>query len=101
QLGDGVLDLQAGVDLEEVERPVSGEQELDGAGVLVADRLRCKDSGLTHPLAKLGADSRGRRLLDDLLVAALDGALALPEVHDVAVAVAEDLDLDVPSAGQV
>ena len=40
-------------------------------------------------------DGGRRRLLDDLLVAALDGALALEEVHDGAVRVAEDLDLDV------
>src|SRR5690606_3981526 len=33
--------------------------------------------------------------LDDLLVAALHRALALPQVHDVAVRIAEDLDLDV------
>src|SRR5262249_61060795 len=36
--------------------------------------------------------------LDDLLVAALDGALALEQVHRVAVAVGEDLDLDVARA---
>src|SRR5205807_8151120 len=38
---------------------------------------------------------RGRRLLDELLVAPLQGAFTLPEVDDVAVAVAEQLDLDV------
>jgi hypothetical protein len=45
-------------------------------------------------------DGRGR-LLDDLLVAALDGAVALAEVDDVAVAVGEDLHLDVARVGQV
>ena len=38
-LGDRMLDLQARVHLEEVERAVVVEQELDGAGVGVADRL--------------------------------------------------------------
>jgi len=38
---------------------------------------------------------RRRRLLDQLLVTALDRAVALAEVDDVAVAVGEDLDLDV------
>jgi hypothetical protein len=39
--------------------------------------------------------------LDDLLVAALDRAVALPQVHEVAVRVAEDLHLDVLGAGDV
>ena len=42
-----------------------------------------------------GVDRDRRRLLDDLLVAALQRALALAEVDEVAVAVAEDLHLDV------
>ena len=41
------------------------------------------------------------RLLDDLLVAALDRAVALAEVDDVAMAVGEDLDLDVARVGQI
>ena len=40
-------------------------------------------------------ERRRRRLLDQLLVAPLDRALALAEVDDVAVLVAEDLELDV------
>ena len=43
-------------------------------------------------------DGRGRRLLDDLLVAALDRALPLGQRDDVAVGVAEHLDLDVAAA---
>jgi hypothetical protein len=39
---------------------------------------------------------RRRRLLEHLLVAALDRAVAVEQVHDVALAVAEHLDLDVP-----
>ena len=40
-LGDRVLDLQPGVDLEEREQPVAGVvEELDGAGAAVADRER-------------------------------------------------------------
>ena len=40
-------------------------------------------------------DEGRRRLLDDLLVAALDGALALREAGHVAVRVGHELDLDV------
>ena len=42
----------------------------------------------------VGHRDRGR-LFDQLLVAALDRALALAQVHDVAVMIAEDLELDV------
>ena len=41
-------------------------------------------------------DRGRRRLLDQLLVASLHRAVALAEVDRVAVAVGEDLDLDVP-----
>src|SRR5690606_29119198 len=42
-----------------------------------------------------------RRLFDELLVATLHGAVAFAEVDDVAVLVAEDLELDVARALQV
>ena len=55
--------------------------------------------GSHRRVAELGArrvvDRRRGALLDDLLVPALDRALALEEVDDVAVGVADDLDLDV------
>src|SRR5712691_1361185 len=89
--GDGVLDLEAGVDLEEVETAVGVEQELDGAGVGVAGGLREGDRGLTHRGALLGAEVRSRRLLDDFLVSALNRAVALAEPEDPALMVTEDL----------
>ena len=94
ELGHRVLDLQARVHLQEVELAVAID-ELDGAGVDVADRLRRGHRRLAHARARRGVDDRRRRLLDDLLVAALDRALALAEVDDVAVRVGEHLDLDV------
>ncbi|GAA4010595.1 hypothetical protein GCM10022280_04810 [Sphingomonas swuensis] len=45
-----------------------------------------------------GVTKGGRRFLDHFLVAALDAALALAEVEDVAVLVAEQLDLDMARA---
>ena len=47
QLGDGVLDLEAGVHLEEVELAVLVE-ELDGAGVDVVAALGDRHGGLAH-----------------------------------------------------
>ena len=95
QLGHRMLDLQARVHLEEVELAVLVDDELDGAGALVFDCLGQRDGLLAHSLARLGVEERARRLLDHLLVAALDRALALPEIDAVAVAVGDQLDLDV------
>ena len=62
----------------------------------VADRPAGAHGRLAHPLRAVSGVSAGRRrLLDQLLVAALDRAVALAEVDHVAVLVAQDLDLDV------
>ena len=52
-------------------------------------------SRVTPLLALLGRDNRRRRFLEHLLVAALERAVALAEVDDRAVVVAENLELDV------
>ena len=95
QLGHRVLDLQARVHLEEVEVALAVHQELDRARVDVADRGGHPAGRLAHAAPHLRRDERRRALLDQLLVAALDRALALAEVHDVAVRVGQHLDLDV------
>ena len=94
-LGHRVLDLQPGVHLQEEEVALRVD-ELDGAGVDVADRPGGGDRDPAHALPGGRVDHHRRRLLEDLLVAALDRALALPEVDHVAVGVGEHLDLDVP-----
>ena len=57
--------------------------------------------GVAELLADLGSRSDGGRDLDHFLVAALHRAVALIEVEDVAVAVAEDLHFDVLGAPDV
>ena len=103
ELGDRVLDLQPGVHLqeEEVARPVGVDDELDRAGAGVADGLGRLDRRPAHGGAHRGVEQRRRRLLDDLLVPALQAALALAEVDHVAVRVAEHLHLDVPGVPDV
>ena len=59
ELGDGVLDLEAGVHLQEVELAVLVE-ELDGAGVDVAARLGDPDRRLAHGLADVVGEVGGR-----------------------------------------
>ena len=82
-----VLDLDARVHLDEhvladaLARGV--EQELDGARVDVADRLREGDR-IAVQRARIVGEVRRRRDLDDLLVAALHRAVALEQVHRLA-----------------
>ena len=95
ELRDRVLDLKPTVHLDEVEAAVGSDEELERSGVSVADRdTRALDRAL-HLLARLRIERRRRRLLDQLLVPSLDRALALTEREHVALAVAQDLDLDV------
>ena len=94
-LGDRMLDLDPAVDLDEVELAGGIDEELERAEVLVTG----SDGRSQRPLAQVGAcrgAQRGRRaLLEDLLVAPLDRAVALAEVHAVTEPVDGDLDLDV------
>ena len=69
--------------------------ELDRAGALVADGFCRRDRGSAHGGAQGRAHAGRRRLLDDFLVAALQRAVALTQMDGVAVAVGEDLQLDV------
>ena len=89
-----MLDLDPPVQLEEVE-VAAGEHELRRARARVADRAREGDGGAAHRGAQLGVERGGGGLLEHLLVAALDGAVALAERDDGAVRVAQQLDLDV------
>ena len=48
-----VLDLEPGVDLEEVDRAVVADEELDGAGVLVTDMASERERALQQRLPGL------------------------------------------------
>jgi hypothetical protein len=95
QLRDRVLDLQAGVHLQEKEL-VARQEELHGPGVLVARRARQARRGVAHAFAQSVGQGRRGGLLDHLLVPALDRALPLVQMDHVAVPIGEDLHLDVP-----
>ena len=92
---DAVLHLDARVHLHEVIFTVLIDEELDCAGVLITDCLGEADGDLAHLFAELRGQERGRGFLDQLLVAALHGAVAFTEVDDFAVFVAQELELNV------
>ena len=101
-LGHGVLDLNTRIHLDEEELlPINVEQELHRAGIAVCDRPAQPDGRVADPRPQRVGDADRRGELDDLLVAPLDRAVALPEMHEVAVRVAEDLHLDVLRVGNV
>ena len=91
-----MLDLEPRIQLDEVERPLRPEQELERAGVAVVDRARGLLGRVLHLLAGLVVERGRRRLLDQLLVPPLDRALALAERQHSALPVGQHLDLDVP-----
>src|SRR4051794_1341778 len=74
-----MLDLQPGVHLEEIERPALVQQELDGAGIRVVHRTRYRCGRGDDLPPQFGTDSNRWRLLDNLLMPALDRALAFDE----------------------
>ena len=82
-LGDRVLDLQARVQLDEGERAVGPDEELERAGVAVADVRQARSAAASIASRRSGVERGRRRLLDHLLVPALDRALALAERDDV------------------
>jgi len=90
-----VLDLDPAVDLDEEERPVRVDQEFERPDVLVAGRHGGTDRALGEVDAGGIGQGRGRGFLEDLLVTALDRAVALAEMDALAIAVDRDLDLDV------
>ena len=93
-----MLDLEARVHLEEGRLTTVVDEELAGARAHVADRAREGQRGIAEPPSKRRPDGGRRRLLEDLLVAALDRAVALAEVDARSVRVEQDLDLDVATA---
>ena len=74
---------------------VGREQVFHRAGADIADLAHQLHGGGAQALAQLGRHAGGGRFFQDLLVAALRGAVALAQVDGAAVGVAEDLHLDV------
>jgi hypothetical protein len=98
-LGDGVLDLQPRIGLDEVEarlrRVVRVDQKLERAEAFVANLGRHAHRGADQPPARPVVERRTRRHLDELLVASLQRALALPDVSHLPRSVPDDLHFDV------
>jgi hypothetical protein len=75
---------------------LSSRRKLERAGIRVLHGARRVDHGAPELAAHLLGHGDRRALFEELLMATLDRALALPEVHDGPVMIAEHLELHVP-----
>ena len=91
-----MLDLQSCVHFEKIEIALAIDDELDRAGRAVIDGAGQRHRLPAHRLACQIVEERARRLLDDFLMPPLDRAFALAEIDNVAVRIAQNLDLDMP-----
>ena len=92
---NGMFDLYARVDFDEVEFAVRRNQEFDRPGVDVMDVLHQFQGSVADFLTQFDRQGRSRSRFDDFLMTALDGAVPFKEMDDIAVFVAHDLDFDV------
>ena len=97
-----MLDLQAGVHLDEVEGAVVLDQELHRASAGIADGAR-EPYGrrFAHFRPQRIGQAGGGRLLDDLLVPALDRAVPVEQVQHRAVRIGQHLHLDMAGPGDI
>src|SRR5215213_3867023 len=98
ELRHTVLDLEPGVDLEEPEVAVRCQQELGRRRVFQPDSASHGYPKTVKRPTQVHRQPGRWCLLDDLLMAALYRAVTFAERNDVAVVIAEKLDLDVARA---
>src|SRR3990172_6593788 len=95
-----MFNMKTCVNLQKVEFPLLVHKKLDGPGIQVVYGARRLASHISHLLAQFGVKEGRRRFLEQFLVAALQGALTLTEVNHSAMAVGQDLELDVTGVQQ-
>jgi len=100
QTSDGMLDLNTGIDLNEIVAPNAVDQKLSSSCIPVTNALRQFNGVLEHSLADFFWKMRRRGDFDDLLVPPLHRAVTLKEMNRVPLSVGQELDLDVTGAFQ-
>ena len=79
--GDGVLDLNARIDFDEIKLAgIDVEEEFDRAGRLIFDRFAKSNRRFADSFAKIEREIDSRRDLDHFLMPPLHGAIPLPEM---------------------
>ncbi len=94
-----MLHLQPRVNFQKVEcAGVAIDQELDRSRGFIADGLAQPHRRVEESCAHFGGNPRRGRLFNHLLMTPLRGAVAFAQRDHVPVAIAEDLNFDVPRA---
>ena len=94
--GHRMLDLQPGVHFQKIEVLVLTDHKLNGARALILDGFGQCNRLRAHRLTGRFGDERRGCLFDDLLMATLNRTFTFVQIDNVAMGVAQDLDLDVP-----
>src|SRR5690606_18580074 len=95
-LRDGVLDLETRIHFEDAEPVFSRIEGLDRAYTIISHAAESRGDFLCHAGAGFDGKPGRRSFLDDLLMPSLDRAVAIEQATDIAVAVGEHLELDMP-----
>ena len=90
-----MLHLDARVHFNEVVFAVLIHQKFDGTGIDIAHFARDFQRILIQVVARFLRHGKCRRVFHDLLIAALHRAVALIQMHDVSMRIAQNLHLDV------
>ena len=93
--GDGMFHLDTGVHLDEVMVALAVHQEFQGTGVDEANGLGDLDGVFIQGVADGLIHRESGGVFHDLLVTALQRAVTLEQVNDIAVLVSQNLDLNV------
>ena len=72
------------------------QQKFYGSGILITYSLRRADRRISHPLPQFFRNSSGRRFLQHLLVASLNGTVTFSQMDDISILICHNLKLDMP-----
>merc|ERR1711965_470068 len=86
-----MFNLNPCVHLHEIETAAAVEEKLNRASTLVIDAAGCGDGRLTHLSPQLGIQGRAWCLFKQFLMAPLNGAIPLAEMHNIAVTISKHL----------
>ena len=102
-LGNRMFHLKPRVHLHEVVGlgSIAVQNEFDGSGAEISNTAGDLARGLAHRGPQLRCQQWRGRFFDHLLVPPLQTALTLAQVHHVTVGITEDLNLNMPGAGQI
>src|SRR5438067_10689408 len=97
-LCDRVLDLNAGIHFDEVKPSILIHEELDSAGVNVADIRQSLTENSPDIFSQFRRHLGGGRLLEQLLMPPLNRAFALAQAYHIAVLIGQNLEFNVARA---